>query len=101
MAAIGRVFAEGRSQANPLLVGSVSRYSFQSCIYSYIFPKIKSNIGHTEPASGIAGLMKTILALENGVIPANVGFKSLNPQSEDPYDDMASYTILRGILECC
>lgn len=45
--------------------------------------------------------MKTILALENGVIPANVGFKSLNPQSEDPYDDMASYTILRGILECC
>lgn len=45
--------------------------------------KIKSNIGHTEPSSGIAGVMKVVLALENGIIPRNVGYKTLNPQSKD------------------
>ena len=48
--------------------------------------KIKSNIGHTESSSGIAGVMKVILALENEILPRNVGFETLNPQSKDFLD---------------
>lgn len=43
---------------------------------------MKSNIGHLEGASGLAGLLKTILVLEKGVIPPNTNFESLNPKIE-------------------
>ena len=40
---------------------------------------LKSNIGHLEGASGVAGLIKTILVLERAWIPPNANFQHLNP----------------------
>lgn len=40
---------------------------------------MKSNIGHLEGGSGIAGLIKTILVLEKGIIPPNTNFEHVNP----------------------
>lgn len=61
--AINSSFGAHRSRDEPLYIGAV-----------------KSNIGRLEGASGIAGLIKTILVLENGVIPPNIWFDSPNPK---------------------
>jgi acyl transferase domain-containing protein/acyl carrier protein len=60
--AAGAVLAADRSSANPLLVGS-----------------IKSNLGHTEAAAGLAGLLKAVLACQHGAIPGNLHFRQPNP----------------------
>ncbi|MGH7063772.1 MAG: type I polyketide synthase, partial [Stellaceae bacterium] len=60
-AAVGQ--ALGRSRSEPLPIGSV-----------------KTNIGHLEPASGIAGLLKTALALEHGVLPPSLHCDTPNPR---------------------
>lgn len=39
---------------------------------------VKSNIGHLEAAAGVGGILKTILALQKGLIPANANFANLN-----------------------
>lgn len=41
---------------------------------------VKSNIGHLDTASGIAGLIKTALALKNGLIPPTLNFNRPNPK---------------------
>ncbi|KAL3429040.1 hypothetical protein BDV09DRAFT_201002 [Aspergillus tetrazonus] len=61
LSAIGASFGEHRSQNRPLFVGSV-----------------KTNVGHTEGAAGLAGVVKTVLALETGIIPPLADFQELN-----------------------
>ena len=61
-AALSKVFGSGRPSDQPLVVGS-----------------IKTNIGHLEGASGLAGLIKTVLMLENNLILPNVNFEKANP----------------------
>jgi acyl transferase domain-containing protein len=40
---------------------------------------VKSNFGHLTAAAGVAGLIKTALALKNKVIPASINFSAPNP----------------------
>jgi 3-oxoacyl-(acyl-carrier-protein) synthase/SAM-dependent methyltransferase/short-subunit dehydrogenase/acyl carrier protein len=45
---------------------------------------LKTNLGHLEAASGIAGLIKAVLCLKNGSIPRNLHFDRLNPHLSLP-----------------
>jgi acyl transferase domain-containing protein len=60
--ALGAVFGNDRPQGSPLLIGSV-----------------KTNIGHLEASSGIAGLIKVVLALNHEEIPSQLHFERPNP----------------------
>jgi acyl transferase domain-containing protein/NADPH:quinone reductase-like Zn-dependent oxidoreductase/surfactin synthase thioesterase subunit/NADP-dependent 3-hydroxy acid dehydrogenase YdfG len=51
-----------------------------------IMGSVKSNIGHLEPGSGIAGISKLALALKNETIPPNIHFLKANPNIA--FDDL-------------
>ncbi|MER8062303.1 MULTISPECIES: SDR family NAD(P)-dependent oxidoreductase [unclassified Streptomyces] len=43
---------------------------------------VKTNVGHLEPAAGMAGLLKLLLCLRHRRLPANINFEELNPLVE-------------------
>ncbi len=60
--ALGTVFGKTHSPEQPLIIGSA-----------------KTNIGHTEGAAGVAGLMKLVLQLQHQQIAPSLHFKEPNP----------------------
>ncbi|MCP4678615.1 MAG: acyltransferase domain-containing protein [Deltaproteobacteria bacterium] len=65
--AISSVYSEGRDLKDPLNLGSV-----------------KHQIGHLKAAAGVAGFIKTVLAMENGKMPHMPRFTKLTPGAENP-----------------
>lgn len=76
--AITDVFCKDRS--SPLLLGSV-----------------KSNMGHSEPASGLCSIAKVLIAMEAGAIPANLHFYEPNPDLPGLLDGRLQVSIPPGL----
>ncbi|MEU6371496.1 type I polyketide synthase, partial [Streptomyces sp. NPDC046931] len=68
----------GTALGDPIEVGALATVFGQSP-HPVLLGAVKSNIGHTEGAAGIAGVIKTVLALRHGEIPGNVHFTEPNP----------------------
>ena len=47
-----------------------------------IVSSLKSQVGHMGAAAGLAGLIRAVLAMRNGVFPPNLHFKTPNPELE-------------------
>jgi acyl transferase domain-containing protein/NADPH:quinone reductase-like Zn-dependent oxidoreductase len=41
---------------------------------------VKTNIGHTEATSGLASVIKVVLAMEKGILPPSINFEKPNPK---------------------
>ncbi len=70
LGALDAVYGQGRAAGEPLLVGSV-----------------KTNVGHLEAAAGMAALIKTVLALHHGEVPAHLHLNDPNPHV--PWSELA------------
>ena len=56
---------------------------------------VKSNIGHLKAAAGAAGLLKTVMALSEGVLPPSINFHEPNPDIDFSRSPFAVNTELR------
>ena len=73
----------GTSLGDPIEVRAIgSTYGVRDAAHPLRLGSVKTNIGHLEGAAGIAGVIKTVLALRHETIPPNLHFKHLNPHIE-------------------
>jgi acyl transferase domain-containing protein len=63
LAALAQAYSEGAVKPGSIAIGSV-----------------KTNIGHTDAAAGVSGLLKVVLSLENEVLPPMLNFSRPNPE---------------------
>ncbi|MGW7440151.1 SDR family NAD(P)-dependent oxidoreductase [Streptomyces sp. NPDC054849] len=78
---VGMVEAHGPGTA----VGDPIEFAAVAAVYGKgrdrcALGSVKTNIGHTEPVSGVAGLLKAIASLRHGLVPASLHFRDWNPQ---------------------
>ncbi len=74
----------GTSLGDPIEVNTLSELAKNNKTPCYL-GSIKANLGHTEFAAGIVGLIKVVLCLKNKKILGNINLQTLNPLIEiDP-----------------
>lgn len=72
----------GTSLGDPIEIAALKR-AFGDCGGARAFcavGSVKSNIGHLDAAAGIAGFIKTVLALQHREIPPSLHFETANPE---------------------
>ena len=72
----------GTELGDPIEVAALTK-AFQSRTPNKGFcaiGSVKTNIGHLDVAAGVAGLIKTVLALKHKLLPANLHFVAPNPK---------------------
>ena len=78
---VGYIEAHGTGTAlgDPIEIQALSKvYDTSERTTPLIVGSAKSNIGHTETASGVLGLIKTALIIKNRQVPASLHFKQPN-----------------------
>lgn len=71
----------GTSLGDPIEIAGITRAFGDACRQGQFcaIGAVKSNIGHLNAAAGIAGIIKTVLVLENRLIPPTLHYESPNP----------------------
>ena len=68
----------GTSLGDPIEVNALSRVLADRSDTVYL-GSVKTNIGHLEAASGLAGVIKVVLSLQHGLIPPHLHYETPNP----------------------
>lgn len=68
----------GTKVGDPQEVNSIANFFCKNRKEPLLIGSVKSNMGHSEPASGLCSIAKIVIAMEQGLIPANLHFKSPN-----------------------
>ncbi|XP_017768586.1 PREDICTED: fatty acid synthase-like, partial [Nicrophorus vespilloides] len=68
----------GTVVGDPLEVNRINDFFCPGRENALLLGSCKSNTGHTEPASGLCGIIKLIFAMETGIIPPNINFDKPN-----------------------
>jgi acyl transferase domain-containing protein/NADPH:quinone reductase-like Zn-dependent oxidoreductase/acyl carrier protein len=76
----------GTQAGDPIEVGAIGRELAQRRSAPLPIGSVKTNIGHLEAASGMAGLLKTLLALEHCLLPRSLHFDNPNPNI--PFEEL-------------
>jgi fatty acid synthase len=69
----------GTKVGDPQEVNSICDFFCKDRKTPLLIGSVKSNMGHSEPASGVCSIAKILIAMEAGMIPANLHYKSPNP----------------------
>ena len=71
----------GTALGDPIEVAALTQaFRTQTSAKNYCaIGSVKTNIGHTDAAAGVAGLIKTVLALEHKQLPPSLNFTQPNP----------------------
>jgi acyl transferase domain-containing protein len=71
----------GTPAGDPVEAGAIAMgFSSRESSTPLYIGALKSNVGHMEGASGVAGLIKSVMILEKGIIPPNINFEKANPR---------------------
>lgn len=70
----------GTSLGDPVEVAALARAFHSDGTGATLIGSVKTNIGHAGAAAGVAGLIKTVLSLENEMIPPSLHFEKSNPE---------------------
>lgn len=68
----------GTKVGDPQEVNSIADFFCKDRRDPLLIGSVKSNMGHSEPASGLCSVAKLVIAMESGMIPQNLHFKSPN-----------------------
>lgn len=68
----------GTAIGDPIEAGAIANAIAARKSSELLVGSVKSNVGHMEGASGLAGLIKTSMVLKEGKVPPNANFQSPN-----------------------
>ncbi|CAK9300196.1 unnamed protein product [Gordionus sp. m RMFG-2023] len=69
----------GTQAGDPQECNSLADFFCKNRKLPLLIGSVKSNMGHPEPASGLASLLKIIISMEEGIIPPNLHYNEPNP----------------------
>ncbi|XP_055591636.1 fatty acid synthase [Uranotaenia lowii] len=69
----------GTKVGDPQEVNAITDYFCKDRKTPLLIGSVKSNMGHSEPASGVCSIAKMLIAMEAGIIPGNLHYKNTNP----------------------
>lgn len=70
----------GTSLGDPIEIKGLNQVFNRDAGANCLIGSLKTNIGHLDAAAGVAGLIKTVLALRDGRIPPSLHFRAPNPR---------------------